>query len=286
MPTLTSIRELFSIRGPRPKERHVRGLFTALIGVALALVGIGLIASILEIWPTVDRGKASETKEVGATLFLGVHTIKLTQSTGLFLLAVLAGALGAYIHTVTSFVTYVGNRTLRASWLWWYGLRMLVGATLALLLYFAFRGGLLTAQGSTQAVNPYGVAALSGLAGLFSKQATDKLKEVFDVFFRTSAGQGDETRADKVEGGPVIKELVPNEVSVGETPELRVLGSGFESGAAVLVGDQERPTDFVTADELKTMLQASDTQTAGSLGIRVKNPDGLLSSAVVLTISP
>jgi hypothetical protein len=49
----------------------------------------------------------------------------------------------------------------------------------------AVRGGLLAAQASADAVNPYGVAALAGLVGMFSKQATDKLREVFDTLFRT-----------------------------------------------------------------------------------------------------
>jgi hypothetical protein len=34
-------------------------------------------------------------------------------------------------------------------------------------------------------LSPYGVAAIAGLAGLFSKQATDKLREVFENLFKT-----------------------------------------------------------------------------------------------------
>ena len=82
---------------------------------------------------------------------------------------------------------------------WWYVLRFLIGAALALILYFALRGGLIGTDGTSTDVNPYGVAALSALAGLFSKQATDKLSEVFDTFFQTRQGYGDDRRTDTLE---------------------------------------------------------------------------------------
>jgi hypothetical protein len=39
---------------------------------------------------------------------------------------------------------------------------------------------------------------LGGLVGLFSKQATDKLAEVFETLFRTEPGHGDDTREDSL----------------------------------------------------------------------------------------
>jgi len=47
------------------------------------------------------------------------------------------------------------------------------------------RGGLIGGSTGADALSPYGVAAIAGLAGLFSKQATDKLREVFENLFRT-----------------------------------------------------------------------------------------------------
>jgi hypothetical protein len=44
-------------------------------------------------------------------------------------------------------------------------------------------------------VTEYGVAAVSALAGMFSKQAADKLEEVFDGVL---ASHKDATRADKL----------------------------------------------------------------------------------------
>lgn len=110
------------------------------------------------------------------------------------LLVAVAGALGSYIHLATSFTEYVGNRAFRWSWALWYLLRPFIGMALAVILYFAIRGGLITGTGATETLNLYGVAALAGLAGMFSKQATDKLREVFENFFKT---EKESVRGDK-----------------------------------------------------------------------------------------
>jgi hypothetical protein len=101
--------------------------------------------------------------------------------------AAIAGALGAYVHLATSFADYAGNERLTVSWGWWYLLRPFIGMSLAEVVYLALRGGLFTAGGSsTGSISVYGVAAVSSLTGLFSKQATDKLREVFETLFRTA----------------------------------------------------------------------------------------------------
>ena len=100
----------------------------------------------------------------------------------LLLLALFSGGLGACIHAVQSFTTFMGNRRLSASWVPWYLLRPLIGMSLAFLAYVIVRVGLI--QSSPDAVNPAGIAAIGGLAGLFAKQALQKLAEVSDTLFR------------------------------------------------------------------------------------------------------
>ena len=105
--------------------------------------------------------------------------------------AIAAGALGS--HTLTSFADYMGNRALSKSWLWWFILRTPIGIAHALLFYVVLRGGLIvptlpsgsSGADTTRFLNPYGVAAISALAGMFSKQTTDKLREILDTLFRT-----------------------------------------------------------------------------------------------------
>ena len=114
----------------------------------------------------------------------------------LLLVAMLAGLLGALVHVTTSFATYLGNQAFYRSWITWFALRPVIGMILGLLFYLIVRAGLFTSTGAN-AVNPFGVAAISGLAGLFSKQTVDKLKDVFEHTFPVHKG-GDEDRRDSL----------------------------------------------------------------------------------------
>lgn len=131
----------------------------------------------------------------------------ITQDTQLLLIAVIAGGLGSYIHAVTSFTSYVGNRTLRGSWKLWYYMRPIMGAVLALIFYFLITGGfllLVVGNGTNPSdFSAYGIAALSSLVGMFSKQATDKMREVFDSLFKAA---GDTERSDKLEDKRLVEQ--------------------------------------------------------------------------------
>jgi hypothetical protein len=137
----------------------------------------------------------------------------------------LSGALGSYVHVATSFATYVGNRSLEMRWTWWYILRPFIGMALALIFYFVIRGGFFPAgdNENLKSVNLFGIAAVSGLVGLFSKHAADKLRELFDNLFRTVNGKGDDIRKDKLgEGLPVSDRMIPvNKISFFTLPEIK-----------------------------------------------------------------
>jgi hypothetical protein len=115
----------------------------------------------------------------------------------LLLIVALAGALGAYVHAAQSFVTFVGNRRIVTSWIWWYLLRPFIGMALAEVFYLVVRGGFFASTAQTQAVNVFGVAALAGMAGMFSKEATDKLHEAFKTLFQLKK---EVARTDKPNG--------------------------------------------------------------------------------------
>jgi magnesium-transporting ATPase (P-type) len=110
----------------------------------------------------------------------------ITDELRLIIIAALAGALGSLIHSMTSFATYVGNKQFVTSWIWWFVLRPFIGMSLALIFYFVVRGGFFAMTAETKALSPFGVAGLSGLVGMFSKQAIDKLREVFETLFKTT----------------------------------------------------------------------------------------------------
>jgi hypothetical protein len=147
----------------------------------------------------------------------------------------MAGAVGSLTHTLTSFGDYVGNRELSTNWIWFLVLRIPVGITLAILFYFIIRGGLLipTVQVQQQQsdphvatlqVNPYSIAAFSALAGMFSKQATDKLTAVFDAAFALKKPVDRQTAL----GSSQPLQTIPPQLTKGKREDLIVIGSGFK----------------------------------------------------------
>ena len=158
------------------------------LGIALVLLAAFALAAIVAFWPAdLSPGSAA-----AVTVLFGTRAIP--RETDLLLLAILFGALGGFLHVARSFATFAGNRALVASWLWWYCLQPLVGMALAVVMYAVVRGGFFSGGASAADVSPYGLAAVSGLAGMFSKQTTDKLNELFSAMFHTGA---DAARADK-----------------------------------------------------------------------------------------
>jgi hypothetical protein len=134
------------------------------LGLYVALLSFGLVGLLVAVWP------APQPKP-GA----------LSLEARYLLCAAAAGALGSYIHVATSFIEHAGQGRLIAHWGWWYVLRPWIGSALALVVYFVLRAGLITGSGDAgSAMNPHGVAALSGLSGMFSPQATEKLREIFE----------------------------------------------------------------------------------------------------------
>jgi hypothetical protein len=174
-------------------------------GIYLIVLNLALLYILLRIWP-----ETTAPPRAGKVALGGGLEVEVPLEIRYLLIVVVAGALGSYIHLATSFADYVGNRQLIWSWGWWYALRPFIGMALALLIYFLIRGGLVLPSGNGQiaALSPYGIAAIAGMAGMFSKQATDKLREVFENFFRTQnpPERRDELksseRSDRQEGQP------------------------------------------------------------------------------------
>lgn len=122
-----------------------------------------------------------------------VHTLlfkSINRDIDLLLLVLLGGALGSFLHTARSYSEFIGNRTIKSSWVWWYCLHPFIGAGLALVFYAAARGGFIAISSASNIkasdLNPFGVVSLAALVGMFSKAATTKLGELFDTAFQTA----------------------------------------------------------------------------------------------------
>lgn len=180
---------------------------TTLLGLYMAVMAIFLVYVVFILWPTADNGENVVTAGVGSIVLLG-YEITLNSDSRLILLVLAVGGLGSYVHGATSFISYVGNRSFHASWTWWYLLRPLIGMALAVIFYFVIRGGLLGNTATADDISPYGIAAVAGLVGMFSKQATDKLEELFNNLFRTAGKGGDADRLDKLDVSKHISDIM------------------------------------------------------------------------------
>ena len=179
-------------------ERHNRIVpwHLWLLGAYFALLNLLLVYLLLKIWP---GSLPVPQKGEGVALFGLIVTPALKPEIQYLLIVLIVGALGSCIHLTASFVYYVGRSRFRSKWLAWYLLRPFIGGTLAMLVYFVFRAAFLAGSGGVSAVNLFGIAGIAGLTGMFSKQAINKLKEVYDTFFRIDA-ERDPDRYDTLDG--------------------------------------------------------------------------------------
>lgn len=244
-----------------------------LLATGFLILAILLVYLLAAFWPVVNPADTNKEPFNNVTLFV-VWNFKIATEIRLIWLVMIAAALGSYVHTVTSFTSYVGNRSLVRSWLWWYALRPAIGVALALIFYFVVRGGLFSNASLGKDISPFGVAALSGMVGMFSKQAADKLEEVFNNLFRTPDGQGDDTRSDKLSPVQIaIDSIDPPSVDQGSGPiSLSVKGRGFSDTCEVTVNGQSRTTQFKSATALTAQIKADDLTSAGSLQVAVRSP--------------
>jgi hypothetical protein len=236
--------------------------------------------------PERPQDTASPTSEPG-TSKTTVYQANISYDRRLLLLVIVTSALGSFIHIVSSFVDFVGNRRLTRSWIWWYVLRPYVGVPMAVLFYFVVRAGFLSSGVSAGEVNRFGIAAVAGLVGMFSMTAGDKLKELFDTLFKTDKQQRKDTLANPL---PVVQSIKPSkQVAGAQSVDVVVSGSGFIPTSVVKVGNVGRETQFRNPKELSVKLLPEDIAKVGTVSITVTNPPpggGDSAPAVLLLENP
>lgn len=126
-----------------------------------------------------------------ARIWIFFWHVEIWDEVRLLLIVILAGALGSLVHTVRSVYWYVGNRSLKWSWLAKYILQPFAGSALAMIFYVVVRGGFFSPQTTFENTSPFGFAALAALVGLFSEQAVLKLKKVAETVLEPPAPGAD-----------------------------------------------------------------------------------------------
>jgi hypothetical protein len=254
--------------------------------VSLAVLTFYLLVAT---WPA---SEGNDLRKLADFSIFGSAPLSISSDHRLFLTVIAAGALGSLIHSITSFADYVGNRSLGKSWIWWLVLRTPIGIALALLFYLVLRGGLIVPSlpsstlpaDTTLLLNPYGIAAISAMAGMFSKQAIDKLREVFDTLFQAREPVN---RADPlVRAVPVISGHEPAKLAVGGPIRLNVFGRGFQHGCTASINSKPRNLQWVDDTRLVLSLLAEDLSAATELVLMIHNPGptGGDSASFLLTV--
>jgi len=199
--------------------------------------------------------------------------LPLDKDRSLFMLVLIMGALGSWLHAVSSYLDFIGNRNFVTSWVPWYLMRPILGAILAVVFYLVLRAGLFPNDvKGIEAVNPFSIAALAGLVGLFTQRATKKLGDVFDALFPTA--QKDKDPLSNKILPPKIIQFTPPKIARGAS-ELKITagGNNFTEKSRVRVNGKERVTTFKTRESLEFSLLPEDVAAAGSLSVTVVDPD-------------
>jgi hypothetical protein len=174
------------------------------------------------------------------------------------------GALGSYVHAASSFVSFTGNEQFKSSWKWWYFMRPLIGAALAVIGYFLLGGGYISAI-ATDTSNLLKIGVMAGLIGLYEEQACVKIGEIFDALFKPSEKSRDPLDTNKTGApAPAVMDWQQN----GRT--ILVTGTGFQKDCSkVLInGTPAKATEFVSANQLRVTLNDTDH---GEISVTVCN---------------
>ena len=208
-----------------------------------------------------------------------VWSLCLSSEERLFLIVMLAGALGSLVHAFQSLYWYIGNRRLVWSWLAMYVMLPFIGASIALVFYFVIRGGFLSPGSQVEATNPYGFAALGVIIGMFTEEAVLKLKQIAETVLAKS-----EKGKDHVSPAPTVTRITPNTgPAAGNTP-ITITGTNFVNGATVTFGGA--PATSILVVNSTTITAQTPPHAAGPVNVEVTNPDkqkGVLANGYTYT---
>ncbi|HEX7291112.1 MAG TPA: hypothetical protein VF250_08310 [Conexibacter sp.] len=149
------------------------------IGSVLLGVPLLLFTQLIALWPSALAATTTPRSMPTMVWLFGAARMELSPDGALLLLVAMVGALGACAASSFRFAMFAGSDALSRRWMWSYVLRPVQGAMLATIVYFVLRAGLLGGDG-TQPLSAYGLAAVAGLVGLFTRQGFQKLRRVFN----------------------------------------------------------------------------------------------------------
>ncbi len=250
-----------------------RAPFLGTVTIAELLLLLGALVPMMGAATALDQGKPAA---ISYLWWSGTAT----KPTVFIILSLVGGALGGALHAIASLTSHVAAGDFGRSWTMWYLTNPFVGASLATVFLFVLQAGL-GGQTPPTAGGLYGIAAVATMSGLFSRNALNKLKDIFEVAFAskaavdTGASAPAPIRPEPSPPGDILRRARPGRHSMtpGSGP-----GLGSPSDAEVL-RPEARPLKYAELDEqqqvamqrvvgLLTAASTTAAQTAPSPGCR------------------
>jgi hypothetical protein len=274
---VTPHQELVQLRSP-VGQKEVRAFGTVILTVAMMSAALLALYGLWRFWPTPvpTTGSAPQTAKFS---YFGWR-VTLTRDQQFFVVAAFAGATGAILHGLRSLSTYIGERYLFRSWIAYYALLPVVGSLVATLIYLVLRAGLLPGAGTSSQPDPYGIAAISGLVGLFSGQAADKLKAVFETLFTKVEARTQPIPQAGTPTKPTITGFEPGAGPVGTS--VTINGSNLRSVTGVAFTGADA-TEYSIESESSVIVQVPAGAATGPITLHAGQDD--VTSSMNFTVS-
>lgn len=250
----------------RPPRTNIGGSAVSvpgvvILGALIAAVSLFALYGLWRFWPAPPPATGSAPPTAKFSYFN--WQVSLTRDQQFFVIVALGGVIGAMLHGLRSLSRYVGERYLFRSWIPYYILLPLVGGILATIVYLVLRAGLLPGATSSSQPDPYGITAIAALVGLFSAQAAEKLKAVFETLF-TKVQPGSESVADIAM--PSITGFDPQHGPPGTS--VVISGSNLISVTGVAFTGAEAPQPKIDS-ETRLTVSVPDGATTGPITLHV-----------------
>lgn len=212
--------------------------------------------------PAHGEGKVDVAVDAGATATLSegyTYTCWSIVPTHLFIMVILAGALGGCLHGLRSLVWHVGDRNLQNSRQLKYYLLPLIGAAIGVIFFLAVSAGFYTVQGTESMI----LIGLAGLVGMFSDEAAVKLKKIAE-------GLLTEVQPSAQAVTVSVTSVSPNFGSTTGNTEVTIAGKGFDI-TDVRFGENDAAVKNLTQMSITAITPAHK---AGKVDVFVINKNG------------
>jgi hypothetical protein len=199
----------------------------------------------------------------------------------LLFMILLAGALGAMVHSIRSMSSYIGDQQLMWNGVPYYILLPFAGSAIALIFYVVIRGGFFSSGADFNETNPFGFVAVAALVGLFSQSAILKLQSIAYNIFEKPPAHSDSLEVADDDKTPAVAATITNvtrkaAVAGGAEDVVHITGTGFTESSKAEVNGKPFLAVFEGATLLTVQLEPAHLavlDNGGELRIAVLNGD-------------